>query len=237
MKRKRKHTAPAGALVLVRRADITPTRRTRHKRRKKKPMGMPPALAKWHREHKRHGRKSKKSHHHHHKKRRSVSRKHHRRRRFHSARRFARKHGPRAIGFMSQLLPTLPEAVSIGAAALYGKLEGDAAKDKNHMLRSVPAPLTVIGRSGNLGLGLWILGALTKQRLVRAAATGVVDIAAYQLTRRPEPYGKSGDEDIDFKLAGAPRLAGRRSTVRDPAPEIVDRFLNRDDDDDDDDGC
>lgn len=173
-----------------------------------------------------HAKRRRKTHHkthHHHShskstKRRPVS---HRRRRHHRVRRFARKHGPKALGFLKGLLPTAPEAVSIAAAAVYGKVEGDAVKDTGHILRSVPTPLKVIGRSGNLGLALWILGAVTRQRLVRAAATGVVDVAAYQITRRPEPFGKAGDADVEFKLSGYGRRSGG-----DRAAEMVDRYMN-----------
>jgi hypothetical protein len=208
----------------VRLVAIQSPRRKRRNKPRKRHMGMPAALAQWHRDNG-HG----------HKKHRKKPKKHHRKRGG-RARRYARRHGRRAIGLARAILPTVPEAVSIGTAALYGKLEGDAAKNKEHILLKVPTPLAIVGRSGNIAVAAWLLGAVTRQPLVRAAATGLVDVAAYQMTRRPEAYGKGGKDDVEFKLAGGTRLGYRR----DRTPQIVDRFVNQvgacnDDNDDDDD--
>jgi hypothetical protein len=212
-KRKHRHN-PA------KRSSASHHKRLRRKHRKHT-MGMPPALAKWHREHSRGGGKKRRT-------RKSSHTSHHK---SHKSSRRSRRGRKHSLGLLGTLLPTVPEAVSVGTAALYGKFEGDAAKDAKHWLTDVPAPLTTIGRSGNIALGAWIIGALTRQPLIRAGAAGLVNVAAYQYMRRPTAYT---DKDLEFKLSGSGVRLGRR----DPIPELVERHLQGpcDDDDDADDG-
>lgn len=143
-----------------------------------------------------------------------------------------RGHG-RAHDTIQHMLPTVHEAVGIGAAALYGKLEQDASKsaDKSHFLYSVPTPLHMVGRSGNLAIGAWLLGALTKQPLIRAGANGLASIAAYQLMRKTQEYTEANQ---DFSLQGY--SVGARATPRatpraTASARIVDEFLNSNGDD------
>jgi hypothetical protein len=126
-----------------------------------------------------------------------------------------------------RFLPTTEEAIAAGTAGVYGYLEGAAAKDKEHFLAKMPVPIATVGRSGTVALGLWLAGALTRRRFVRCMARGVVDVATYQMFRRPSMFGTGGDKDVEFTLGRLQRLDKR-------TPQLVVNYLQRDDDDDDD---
>lgn len=161
------------------------------------------------------------------KKRKSSHRKHHRK----HHRKGSHKHGGVLGGNLrSRFLPTTDEAIAAGTAGVYGYLEGAAAKDKEHVLAKMPVPIASLGRSGTVAVGLWLLGALTRRRFVRCMARGVVDVTAYQMLRRGQMFGKGGDKDVDFNIAGL-----RRTTIDTRTPAMIEAHLAQLDDGDDDD--
>lgn len=166
-------------------------------------------------------KKTRKSHH-----RKSRKSKHRTHRKLHHGGLFGSSGG----SLRGRFLPTTEEAIAAGTAGVYGYLEGAASKDKEHVLAKMPVPIASLGRSGTVGVGLWLLGALTRRRFVRCMARGVVDVAAYQMLRRPTPFGKAGENDTEFAIAGLRSPVDTRRT-----PGIVEAHLQQQLDDDDDD--
>jgi hypothetical protein len=182
-----------------------------HPKRRKRHHPTPAPMAK----------KKRKSHH------RKSSRKHRSHHRHHGG-----LFGSSGGSLRGRFLPTTEEAIAAGTAGVYGYLEGAAAKDKEHVLAKMPVPIASLGRSGTVGVGLWLLGAVTRKRFLRCMARGVVDVAAYQMLRRPTPFGKAGDKDTEFAIAGL-----RRAPLDTRTPAMIEAHLQRlGDDDDDDDG-
>lgn len=175
-----------------------------------------------------HHKRSRKRHHHTATVPMAKRRTHRKHRKHHSKKRHSGHSSGGIRGGLRRLLPTADEAISAGTAGVYGFFEGQASKDKDHLLSKMPVPIASIGRSGTVGVGLWILGALTRRRIVRSMARGVVDVAAYQILRRSSPFGKNGDKDVDFTLAGIQRMPIDTRT-----PAIIEAHLQSQDDDDD----
>ena len=158
--------------------------------------------------------------------RKSHKRKHHRGHRRHHGGLF----GSSGASLRGRFLPTSEEAIAAGTAGVYGYLEGAASKDKEHILAKMPVPIASLGRSGTVAGGLWLLGALTRRRFVRAMARGVLDVTAYQMFRRGQMFGKGGDKDVDFNIAGL-----RRTNIDTRTPAMIEAHLAQLDDDDGDD--
>jgi len=87
----------------------------------------------------------------------------------------------------------------MGAAALYGYLEGAAKTEQDHPLNKVPKPIDQLGFTGNVALLLWGASVLAKNRYVRLGARGVAMVAAYQMGRRGKLYDKGTDH---FTISG-----------------------------------
>jgi hypothetical protein len=137
--------------------------------------------------------------------------------------------GASGAGLRSRWIPTGEEAIAAGTAGLYGYLEAAASKDKEHILAKMPVPIASLGRSGTVAGGLWLLGALTRRRFVRCMARGALDVTAYQMFRRGQMFGKGGDQDVDFNIAGL-----RRQPIDTRTPAMIEAHLAQLDDDDDD---
>lgn len=95
-------------------------------------------------------------------------------------RRRARRVGRRAHKGINKYLPKTDVLVSLATAYAYGKVEKEADKDAKHFLNTVPALVPQLGRAGNAGAIAWVVGKLTRQPTLTAAAAGVLHVAAYQ---------------------------------------------------------
>lgn len=151
---------------------------------------------------KKHGtHKRKRKHHsggHHVAKRRHHSSKH-------KTRSAKRRRGSGGLGSMGRWIPDQHKLVGMGAAFAYGKVEAAASKDANHIMNKVPNIIGKIGRSGNLGALLWVGAVVTRHPIVKAVASGVLHVAAYQNGRNTGGFSKDAPE---FKLSGYPRQMG-----------------------------
>ena len=104
------------------------------------------------------------------------------------------------------------------ASFVYGKLEALADKNADHYLNRAPSVISEVGRSGNVALLAWVIGVATKQPLVKAAAAGLINVAAYQYARG----AGFTEKEQKFKLAG-PSHRGALPEARDEV--LVERFL------------
>lgn len=124
----------------------------------------------------------------------------------------------RASGGMGRWLPDQQRLVGLGTAFAYGKVEAAAAKDPAHLLNKVPGIVAQIGKAGNLGAILWAAGVLTRHPMVKAAASGVLHVAAYQNGRKTGGFSKESQE---FSLSGP----GRHAPGRGRDELMVERYL------------
>lgn len=142
----------------------------------------------------------------HHTTKRKRKRKHHTgghhvaKRRHHSKRHHSKgKRRRGGGGGLGRWLPDQARLVGLGTAFAYGKVEAAATKDTNHVLNKVPSIIAAIGKAGNLGAMLWVAGVVTRHPMVKAAASGVLHVAAYQNGRKTGGFTKDSQE---FTLSG-----------------------------------
>jgi hypothetical protein len=128
--------------------------------------------------------------------------------------RSVRRHARRAQSGINKYLPKTETLVSLATSYAYGKVEATADKDPKHMLNSVPALVPQLGRAGNAGAIAWLVGVVTRQPTVKAIASGVLHVAAYQNARGAE-FTK---DKQTFTMA-----AGRSSRGRDE--QLVEQYL------------
>lgn len=123
--------------------------------------------------------------------------KHHMAKRKSTAKRKSRRRG----GEFQKYIPDNDKLYGIGSAFIYGKVEAAAKSDAKHFLKSVPAMVPQIGRAGNVGALLWLAGIASKHHIVKAVASGVLTVAAYQ-----NGTGAQFTKDSqDFKMSGPGR--------------------------------
>lgn len=123
----------------------------------------------------------------------------------------------RHSGGMGKWLPDQHKLVGIGTAFAYGKVEKAASGDTTHFLNKLPPVIGQIGRAGNLGAMLWLAGVVTRHPMVKAAASGVLHVAAYQNGRG----GGFTKDAPDFKMSGP----GRPGRGRDEL--LVEEYMRR----------
>lgn len=138
-------------------------------------------------------------------------------RKSHRFRKAARKFRRKAHTAISRFLPDNDKLLGIGTAYAYGKIEAASRTDDKHFLKSVPALVPQIGRAGNAGALLWLAGVVSKHRVVKSVAAGVLHVAAYQNAAQPSGFTK---ESQDFKMSG-PARGGRRDEL------LVENYLRR----------
>ncbi len=88
--------------------------------------------------------------------------------------------------------------------AVYGAIEGKAAKDDTFILNKVPRPVTALGYTGNIALALYAATYFTSSKWVRVGARVVATIASYKLGKNGGAFqtsdktsiGGDGDDDI-----------------------------------------
>lgn len=125
-----------------------------------------------------------------------------------------RKSRRRTHGGMGKWVPDHQKLVAFASAFAYGKVEAAASKDPQHALNKVPPVIAQIGRAGNLGAGAWIAGVITRHPIIKAVASGLITVAAYQNGR-----GSGFTKDApDFKMSGPGR---RRDEM------LVEEYLRR----------
>lgn len=127
-------------------------------------------------------------------------------------------HGRRHHGKLHRFLPSKEQLAGTAASFVYGKLEALADKNADHYLNRAPSVISEVGRSGNVALLAWVIGVATKQPLVKAAAAGLINVAAYQYARG----AGFTEKEQKFKLAG-PSHRGALPEARDEV--LVERFL------------
>lgn len=149
---------------------------------------------------KRHGKRAKRKRHHH------TGGHHVAKRRHHNKKHTSKGKRRRSGGGMGKWLPDQQRLVGLGTAFAYGKVEAAATKDTNHVLNKVPNIIAQLGRAGNLGALLWVAGVVTRHPMVKAAASGVLHVAAYQNGRKTGGFSKDSQE---FTLSGPGHRPGR----------------------------
>lgn len=97
--------------------------------------------------------------------------------------------------------------------ARFGRAALSAARDEKHTLaamvtggalgymkrKGIDFPtIPTLGHTGTAGAALFILGKVTKNRMIRHAATGALAIAAFEFMQLAPGQSMSGQDDIAF---------------------------------------